>query len=185
MRTFVFNNIPKNMKTLAFAASSSRASLNKQLVAHALDRIESDEKQLLDLNDFPLPLYSIDLEKENGIPAHVIKFAELIDSSDLILISLAEHNGSYTAVFKNLLDWLSRNKSKCFENKKMILLSTSPGPRGGRGVMDAALDRFPRHGADILGHFCLPNFKENFDAAQGIVNAELNDIFLEILNTKA
>ena len=173
------------MKTLAFAASSSRASLNKQLVAHALDRIESDEKQLLDLNDFPLPLYSIDLEKENGIPAHVIKFAEHIESADLILISFAEHNGSYTAVFKNLLDWLSRHKSKCFENKKMIFLSTSPGPRGGRGVMDAALDRFPRHSAEILGHFCLPNFNDNFDAVQGIVHSELKDTFLEILNIKA
>lgn len=173
------------MKTLAFAASSSRTSINKQLVAQALDRIESDEKQLLDLNDFTLPIYSIDLEKENGIPAPVIRFAEYIDSSDLILISLAEHNGSYTAVFKNLLDWLSRNKSKCFENKKMILLSTSPGPRGGRGVMDAALDRFPRHDAEILGHFCLPNFNENFDKAEGIVHSELNEAFLEILNIKA
>ena len=173
------------MKTLAFAASSSISSINKQLVTHALDRLESDEKQLLDLNDFPLPLYSIDLEKENGIPEPVIRFAEYIDSSDLVLISLAEHNGSYTAVFKNLLAWFSRHKSKCFENKKMIFLSTSPGPRGGRGVMDAALDRFPRHGAEILGHFCLPNFNENFDAAQGIVNSELKEAFLEILNIKA
>ena len=88
------------MKTLAFAASSSRTSLNKQLVTHALERIESDEKQLLDLNDFPLPLYSIDLEKENGIPAHVRKIAEHIESADLILISFEEHNGSYAAVFK-------------------------------------------------------------------------------------
>ena len=67
----------------------------------------------------------------------------------------------------------------------MILLSTSPGPRGGRGVMDAALDRFPRHSAEILGHFCLPNFNDNFDAVQGIVHSELKDTFLEILNIKA
>ncbi len=171
------------MKTLAFAASSSRTSINKSLVEFALKQIDSTEKQILDLNDFPLTVYSIDLEKEAGIPEHVQHFAAHIEKAELILISLAEHNGSYTAVFKNLFDWLSRNKSQCFENKKMILLSTSPGPRGGRGVMDAALDRFPRHGAEILGHFCLPNFKENFDASQGITNEELKNEFLELMRS--
>lgn len=169
------------MKTLAFAASSSKKSINKKLAKYALSQIDSQEKQLLDLNDFPLPIYSIDLEKENGIPDQVVRFAEHIDSADLIVISLAEHNGSYSAVFKNLFDWLSRNKSKCFEGKKMILLSTSPGERGGRSVMDAALSRFPRHGAEILGHFCLPNFKENFDLSQGIINDELKNDFLQLI----
>jgi chromate reductase len=169
------------MKTLAFAASSSRNSINKQLVSYALSKLEYTEKTLLDLNDFPLPLYSIDLEKETGIPEAAQDLAEQIDAAELIVIALAEHNGSYTAVFKNLFDWLSRNKTKCFENKKMILLSTSPGARGGRGVMDAALTRFPIHGAEILGHLCLPNFKENFDAEQGILNTELQSEFDALL----
>jgi NAD(P)H-dependent FMN reductase len=170
------------MKALAFAASSSRNSINKQLVSYALSKLEHTEKSLLDLNDFPLPLYSIDLEKEIGIPEAAQDFAEQIDAAELIVISLAEHNGSYTAVFKNLFDWLSRNKTKCFENKKMILLSTSPGARGGRGVMDAALTRFPIHGAEILGHLCLPNFKENFDAEKGILNSELQSEFDALLH---
>jgi len=169
------------MKTLAFAASSSRNSINKEFVNYALSQIDSEQKQLLDLNDFALPLYSIDLEKETGIPEAAKRFAQNLDGADLIIISLAEHNGSYTAVFKNLFDWLSRNKTKCFENKKMILLSTSPGARGGRGVMDAALTRFPIHGAEILGHFCLPNFKDNFDAEQGILNTELQSEFDALL----
>jgi chromate reductase, NAD(P)H dehydrogenase (quinone) len=169
------------MKALAFAASSSRNSINKQLVSYALSKLEHTEKTLLDLNDFPLPLYSIDLEKETGIPEALNRFAEQIDTAELILISFAEHNGTYTAVFKNLFDWLSRNKTKCFDNKKMILLSTSPGARGGRGVMDAALTRFPIHGAVILGHFCLPNFMENFDSEKGIINAELQSEFNALL----
>jgi len=170
------------MKALAFAASSSRNSINKQLVSYALSKLEHTEKTLLDLNDFPLPLYSIDLEKEIGIPEVAQDFAEQIAAAELIVIALAEHNGSYTAVFKNLFDWLSRNKTKCFENKKMILLSTSPGARGGRGVMDAALTRFPIHGAEILGHLCLPNFKENFDAEKGILNSELQSEFDALLH---
>jgi NAD(P)H-dependent FMN reductase len=169
------------MKILAFAGSSSRSSINKLFVQFAANQFHHAEINLLDLNDFPLPIFSIDLEQEVGIPDGVKLFAQAIDDADLILVSLAEHNGSYSAVFKNLLDWLSRNKSQCFEAKNMILLSTSPGPRGGQGVMNAALDRFPRHGAVLLGHFSLPNFKENFDVEKGILNPELNRVFKEVL----
>lgn len=170
------------MKILAFAASSSQNSINKKLVSHALQQLEASEKNLVDLNDFPLPLYSIDLEHSIGIPQGVKDFAQGIENADVLLISLAEHNGTYTSVFKNLFDWLSRNKTKCFEGKTMILLSTSPGGRGGRGVMDAALTRFPTHGAEILGHFCLPNFKNNFDETGGILDADLKSELKQLLD---
>jgi len=173
------------MKILAFAASNSSSSINKQFVSFALDQLQASEKTLLDLNDFALPIYGIDLEQASGIPQAAQDFTKLIDNADLLLISLAEHNGTYTSVFKNLFDWLSRNKTKCFEGKKMILLSTSPGARGGRGVMDAALVRFPIHGAEILGHFCLPSFKTNFDSEEGIRDAALNSEFKKLLDLVA
>jgi chromate reductase, NAD(P)H dehydrogenase (quinone) len=173
------------MKILAFAASNSSASINKKFVSYALSQLEASEKSLLDLNAFPLPIYGVDLEKASGIPQAAQDFIQHINNSDLLLVSLAEHNGSYTSVFKNLFDWLSRHKTKCFEGKKMILLSTSPGGRGGRGVMDAALVRFPIHGAEILGQFCLPNFNVNFDEAEGILDAELNNEFRKLLEVVA
>ncbi len=168
------------MKTIAFSSSSSKSSINKKLVSFALSQVESADKTLLDLNDYPLPVYSADLEAEHGIPQTVQDFGSQIDSAELVIISLAEHNGTYTAVFKNMFDWLSRRKSKCFE-VKMILLSTSPGPRGGRGVMDAALDRFPRHGAELIGHLCVPNFNDNFSEDEGLHNLELKNELLQLL----
>ena len=170
------------MKILAFAASNSRNSINKAFVSFTLNEIHASEKTLLDLNDFVLPLYGIDLENEIGIPKEAQDFANHIEKADLLLISLAEHNGTYTSAFKNLFDWLSRAKTKCFEGKKMVLLSTSPGGRGGRGVMDAALLRFPIHGAEILGHFCLPMFQTNFDEQAGIVDAALNSEYRKLLD---
>jgi NAD(P)H-dependent FMN reductase len=161
------------MKILAFAASNSTQSINKKFLLHVLSKLDHHEAELLDLNDYELPLYSIDREKLNGIPDLVAQFSSKLDEADVIIISLSEHNGTYTAVFKNLFDWLSRYKLKMFESKKLILLSTAPGPRGGTGVMDAALLRFPIHGAEILGHFCLPKFQENFDANLGVINPEL------------
>jgi len=170
------------MKILAFAGSSSKNSINKSLVSFALEQMKSENKTLLDLNDFELPLYSIDLEKELGLPENLLHFAQHIEAAECIVLSLAEHNGTYTAVFKNLFDWLTRNKSSCFEGKKMILLSTSNGLRGGRGVMNAALDRFPQHGPEILGHLCVPNFKENFNQELGITDAALKEEFFNLMN---
>ncbi|MCB0428860.1 MAG: NAD(P)H-dependent oxidoreductase [Flavobacteriales bacterium] len=152
---------------LAFAGSTSSQSINKQLVTYAAGLIRNARVHITDLNDYPLPLFSVDLEKE-GYPEHAIRFAELMNSNDAYLISLAEHNGSYTAAFKNLFDWVSRIEPKVFGEKPVLLLSTSPGARGGAGVMEAARSRFPRHGGRIIGHFSLPSFNENFNPVNGL-----------------
>ena len=170
------------MKLIAFAASSSKQSINKQFAEFAISILNDFDTELLDLNDYELPLYSVDREKADGIPDLVGQFCEKLNHADIIVISLSEHNGTYTAVFKNLFDWLSRYKLKMFENKKLVLLSAAAGPRGGQGVMDAALQRFPIHGAEIIGQFCLPKFKENFDSSLGIINENLSLDFAALLD---
>lgn len=165
------------MKITVFGASTSKNSINKQFAIFAANQFNNSEIEILDLNDFTVPLYSVDFETENGVPDNAIRFYNKLQSNDLIIISLAEHNGTYTAAFKNLFDWVSRHQSKMFENKKLILLSTSPGQRGGMNVLEAALKRFPFHGADIIFNFSLPKFYENFDAEKGIIDKELNDNF--------
>ena len=90
-------------KILAFGASNSRNSINKMIANYAGMQIEDSVLELLDLNDFEMPIYSIDIEKEKGIPEAVNRFKSNIDKVDGIIISFAEHNGYYTAVFKNIL----------------------------------------------------------------------------------
>jgi chromate reductase, NAD(P)H dehydrogenase (quinone) len=162
---------------LAFGASASKNSINKALAHYTAKQFEGHELDLIDLLDFSVPLYTVDLEKEQGFPASVLQLKEKIDRAELIVISLAEHNGSYTAWFKNLFDWLSRLESKFLQDKKVFLLATSPGARGGQTVLDTAIERFPRHGAHILESFSLPNFNHNFTSENGIVHAELKDEF--------
>ena len=96
------------MKTqiLAIGGSNSRNSINKTLASYAASLIESAEVRIADLNDFELPLYSSDIEKASGIPENAVKFIELISSADGIVLSLAEHNGSFSAAFKNIFDWM-------------------------------------------------------------------------------
>ena len=153
-------------KILAFAGSNSSDSINKQLATYASGLVKDAEVTILDLNDFELPMYSKDLEDENGIPENAKKFYNHIKNSDGLVISLAEYNGAYTSVFKNLFDWLSRNENMFFSKKPMLLMSTSPGGRGGASVSAMAHSRFPYHDANIVAEFSLPLFNDKFEGGK-------------------
>ena len=172
------------MKIFAFSGSNSSTSINKQLVKFVLKSFPDDEVNLIDLNDYLMPVFSVDLEK-NGFPDEAYQFLKNIEESDIIICSLAENNRSYSAAFKNIFDWCSRINVKVFQNKPMFLMTTSPGGYGGGNVMAEASKFFPQFGADIKETFSLPKFYENFDSENGIINPELlSDIKLKIQNFK-
>mgnify|MGYP001803843157 CR=1 FL=1 len=85
-----------------------------------------------------MPIYSIDREQASGIPQQAQDFFAKIGSADALLISYAEHNGFYTAAFKNIFDWCSRVDTKVFQDKPMVILSASLGPNGGAIVLKTA-----------------------------------------------
>lgn len=170
------------MRILAFAGSNSKHSINKQLVSYVLGYFDEFEIDFLDLNDFEMPLYSIDREKANGIPTLAQEFASKINAADLILMSLAEHNGSYTVAFKNIYDWVSRIQSrKVLGGKPIFLMSTSPGGRGGLNVLNAAQTRFPFDGGELITTFSLPFFKKNFHPETGVLDEELAKLLQEAI----
>ena len=158
---------------IAFGASNSKNSINKQLAAYTAQQVAGAEVEVLDLNDYPLPIYGIDLEQTSGIPANATSFLEKIKAADGIVISFAEHNGAYATVFKNLFDWMSRIDGKLWSEVPMFLMATSPGGRGGQTVLDIAAGRFPYMGGNIVAQFSLPSFGSNF-TAEGISDAQLS-----------
>ena len=160
------------MTIIAFAGSSSSKSINKKLVEYTLKYFEDAEIELLDLNDYEMPLYSFDREESNGIPEKTLEFREKLSNADGIICSLAEHNRSYTVAFKNIFDWSSRVNMDIFANKPMLLMSTSPGGFGGGNVMNLAKSFFPKCGANIIETFSLPSFNQNFINGN-ITNEEL------------
>ncbi len=167
-------------KIIAFGASSSKNSINKKLATYTANLFENAKVEILDLNDYEMPIFSVDKEA-NGFPKEAQAFLDKIAEADLLVVSMAEHNGNYTAAFKNILDWTSRITGKVFQGKKMLLMATSPGARGGKSVLDISKDRFPRHDANLVGTFSLPSFYENFDNANGIINNDLKNELLEII----
>lgn len=150
----------KNIITIG--GSSSKNSINKQLAEYAGSLINGVESFNLDLNEYELPLYSIDKEQENGFSQTLLDLNSKFDQADGFVISLAEHNGAYSAAFKNTFDWLSRINAKVWRSKPMLLLATSPGARGGQSVLELAKSRFPYNGADIVASMSFPSFFENF-----------------------
>ena len=178
---FVLIKLCKMKKVLAFGASSSKKSINKILASFAANQIENSNINLLDLNDFEMPIYSEDYENENGIPKAAFQFKKELNSSDGIIISFAEHNGSYTAAFKNIYDWISVIETDVWCSKPIFLLSTSTGPRGGKTILKSAHKRFSANYKYKIPYFSLPSFNENFNSNEGITNVRLNQDFQEIV----
>ncbi|TMM57094.1 NAD(P)H-dependent oxidoreductase [Maribacter algarum] len=161
---------------LAFAGSNSSTSVNYKLVKYTASLIEEHKVSLMNMANYPFPMYSEDHEKENGFSNSLVEVMNDIKSSDGIIISVNEHNGNVSAYFKNFLDWLSRLDKRFLEGKKVLLMSTSPGKRGGIGAFEIANNILPRFGAAVVIGFSLPSFYDNFEDGKGIIDTELSKV---------
>ncbi len=161
------------MKILAFAGSNSSQSINHQLIEFMAQQI-STEVEVIRLTEFPLPMYSEDYEKDNGIPTEALLLKNKIKEAPALIVSVNEHNSMVSAFFKNHMDWLSRIDAKFLKDKKVLLTSTSPGQRGGKSALEFIRDHyFARFGATILEAFSFPSFQENFDAENQLIKDEI------------
>lgn len=173
------------MNILAFGASTSRRSINRQLARHAAHVLAEEfdgpvSVDFLDLNDFEMPIYSVDREGEIGIPDAAHAFFRRIGDADVIIASFAEHNGAYTAAFKNILDWASRIDVAVYQGKPAVFFSASAGDRGAASVLAIAVASAPYMGADLRATLSVGRRDVTFDAdaarfADATMNAKLRD----------
>ena len=171
-------------KILAFAGSNSSTSINHTFVKHVAGRINGHEVKLLELRDLEVPMYSIDMEKNRGFPTDIKVLKNLIDEHDALVISVNEHNSGPSAFFKNILDWLSRMDRSFLTGKRILLMSTAPGTRGGASSLEYCKGIFPRFGGKVIASFSFPSFGENFvDGA--VVNEVLEMGIEDVLTTFA
>ena len=160
------------MKVLAFGASNSGTSINQKLAVHAANVFQSDVAQdvhveVIDLNDYEMPIYSTDREGASGIPERANDLFGKIGAADALIISFAEYNGSYSSAYKNVFDWMSRIDMKVYQDKPIVVLSTSPGDYGGANVLKTVVDTAPFFGADVKGQLSVPKFDQHFDGESG------------------
>jgi chromate reductase len=167
--------IKDNMKIVAFGGSNSSTSINKKLATYSTTFFKEHSIEILDLNDYEMPLFSVDKLAKNGLPQLALDFAKKIDECDFLIMSLAENNGAYTVAFKNIFDWISviKDRKAFWGNKPTFVIATSPGPRGGASVLNLAKTTLPYYGANVIETFSLQSFYENFNDEKGIVNADI------------
>lgn len=162
-------------KILAFAGSNSPTSINHQLVLNVSERFEEHQVEILELRKLDIPLYSIVLEKE-GFPQDIKYLYEKIAENDALVISVNEYNSNVSGYFKNIIDWLSRLDKKFLERKKILLMSASPGGRGGASALEYVKNQFPRFGGEIVQSFSFPQFYENFNSESNRITNEIQEL---------
>ena len=179
------------MRILAIPATNSRNGINRQLLSSAGRLLEDGlvagaEVEIIDLNDYEMPIYSTEREREAGIPEEARRLYAQIGSADAVVVSFAEYNGSYTSAWKNVFDWMSRVDKGVFQGKKVAMLAATPGPRGGAGVLGSATMAAPFFGADLVGSLGIPTFGDNFNSdADELSNPELRARFEKTLGALA
>ena len=158
-------------KIVAFAGSTRIDSFNKKLLKIAIfgAREAGAEVTVIDLKDYPLPLYDGDLETKEGIPENAKKLKEIFKINHALLLALPEYNSSFSGVFKNAIDWISRQDKgevplECFNGKVAGLISTSPGSLGGlRGLIHARAMLENINVLVMTEQICVPKAGDAFD----------------------
>lgn len=132
------------MKILFLAGSSRKDSLNKKLAraAYTMAKNAGADATFVDLAEFPMPIYNGDLEESMGLPEEALEFKKMVTAHTGLFIASPEYNGSFSALLKNTIDWISRKHEEdepalsAFQGKVVALAAASPGGLGGlRGLV--------------------------------------------------
>ena len=170
-------------KILGFSGSNSNKSINQALIRMAANQVDQHYITVIELRDYELPIYSPEIEAK-GFPEALLQFKAIFDSHDGYIIASPEHNGMIPALLKNTFDWLSRmvdsKQGSMFCDKPVLLLSTSPGPRGGVTNLTNMAKVMPFWGANIINHHSFGRFH---DICQGEFLDEENGEILSKLVT--
>ena len=157
---------------LVFVGSNSSKSINEQLTKAVLKELNVTHT-FVDLKTLDIPLFSEDLEREIKSPKGIVSLLDKINSFEHIFITTNEHNGNLSAFFKNIIDWLSRADKSFLQGKKVFILSTSNGKRGGLGANESLQKMIERFGCEVYESYAFSSFSENFNKeTQQITNTD-------------
>jgi NAD(P)H-dependent FMN reductase len=157
-------------RILAFAGSSRRESWNRKVleVAVAGAREAQAEVTVVNLADYPMPIYNADWHQENGVPPAMLELRALMMASNGLLIASPEYNTSITPLLKNTIDWLSQDVNgeggdAPFTNKVGGLMGASNGGFGTIRALPHVSHMFANLGVLMLPVVAVPTVSKSFD----------------------
>ena len=171
---------PNHPKILVLAGSARLDSMHRKLARQTVDALRDAgvDATLADLRDFPMPIYDGDLEAGQGLPPAAKALKELARQHDGFAIASPEYNGSFPALLKNALDWISRPEPgdrplEVFRGKVAAILSASPGPGGGQRVLRHLRELLEMMSVTVIPEqLSLARANAAFDAAGRLVREE-------------
>lgn len=182
-------------KILALSGSIRRDSWNRKLIQTAVDAAQAagGNVTLIDLADYPLPLYNGDLEDKDGLPDNALRLKTLFKDHDALLIASPEYNSSIPPLLKNAIDWVSREWQGesglvPYQNKVAAIMAASPGSLGGMRMLPHLRQILNALGVLVLpGQFSLTDAETAFDAETGALKspARMHSLVLELVQTLA
>ncbi|MEZ5690805.1 MAG: NAD(P)H-dependent oxidoreductase [Rickettsiales bacterium] len=170
---------------LMFSGSARRESFNKKLISAAakIAREKSINVTLIDLADYPMPIYDGDLEEEKGQPENAKKLYELIKNHDYILISSPEYNGLPTPLLKNVIDWVSRVDVKVYSGKIAAIIGASPGGFGGLRALPHLRALLTNINVVVIPQqLAVPKAHEAFDADGNLKDKKQKEALESVIN---
>jgi NAD(P)H-dependent FMN reductase len=180
----------QHVNILAFAASTRKESLNKKLVQAAATFAgdATTSITLIDLKNFPIPLYDGDYEEENGQPDSALQLRALFKQHDALIIASPEYNGFFPPLLKNTFDWLSRPLDKeerhaAFKSKSVLLMSATRGESGGKRGLNSLRQLLNNLKAEVHEReFLMPKGNEAFDVEGNIISQPLRNGLLDTVH---
>jgi NAD(P)H-dependent FMN reductase len=175
-------------RILVFAGSTRRDSFNRKLALEAAEALKSlgADVTWADLRDYPMPLYDGDLEAHEGLPAAAKVFKNLVGAHDALLIASPEYNGSFPALIKNTIDWISRPEAgekslAALSGKTAAIISASPGAGGGRRGLRHLRELLEMVGVNVIAEqLSVGRAFEAFDAEGRLVRSEDREGLLRV-----
>jgi len=169
-----------NPKILVFAGSTRTGSLNRKLATLAAGELRNAgmDVTLADLRDYPMPLYDGDSEAASGVPENVRRFKDLVRGHHALVIASPEYNGSFSALVKNTIDWISRPAPgepplAVFRGKQAALASESPGPGAGKRGLRHLRELLEMIGMKVVSaQAAVARAAEAFDGAGNLARSE-------------
>ena len=164
-------------KILAFAGSARKESWNRKVLEVAAEgaRGAGAEVTVVNLGDYPMPIYNADWHAENGVPAAMLELRKLMMAANGLLIASPEYNASITPLLKNTLDWLSQevngeSGSAPFEGKVGGLMGASNGGFGTIRALPHVSYILSNLGAFMLPVVAVPAVAKAFDESGSMTN---------------
>lgn len=87
-----------------------------KLGAQALEK-RGCNVQVIDAQEFNLPVYDEDFETEKGVPEGAKQMALAMKNAHAVWLASPEYNGGISGSLKNTLDWISRADVSAFSGK--------------------------------------------------------------------